>query len=666
MVSGDFDEDGTPDLVIGYSTAEGGRLQLLNGNPEAIAPRTEAGWLAVAHRETIDPFVEQAKALATKALPGFLVAADINGDGHLDLVYASRKSSALYVMVGDGHGGFGSPYMVTVPGGITALAAWRPGIPVTGEALLVSYTANGAGELDILSYSAGQLGLSASYDLPAPATSITIASLDADAIPDAAIIADGELLVWHGKDALTGGGRLETLPVDRAESVTAGEFVFDRHAQMQLAVATASGDLVILAHQGFDPTPWTPAQMATTRRRAAKNQRGLAQLAENTGDAPWVEIERHGGALSSPKGTVLVRSRISGSGGDDVIAVSPGGSEYTLLRHMDNAAPARPNLRAESSVSSVGLGSNRAAVSNFSGLSSGGNVVAALSMRVNADARTGLVVLNDASLSPDITIPDSGNTFFVNTQVDNTGSSTDPKDGIRCSQGSAERCTLRDAVFFANDDASDNMSAGMSDTIMLPVGTYNLTWQARVFDANGNALTHLDVVGPVTVIGDTVTTTIIDGKTNDEIFTINGGPFASTITDPSGASFVFDVMLENLTIQNGQNNNFNGSNGAGGCINWDAFGNGNLNITNSVIQNCSGSFSGGGGVDGAGLWAISTNNGTGTLTLSQDQFLGNTTPNDGGGVAIESGPTTPSLVASSITFSLNSAGAGGAIFIDES
>src|SRR5580698_1468335 len=110
MVSGDFDEDGTPDLVLGYSRAEGGILQLLNGNPEAIAPRTETGWLAAGHHEAVDPFVKQAEPIATKTLPELLIAADVNGDGHLDLVYVSRNSSALYVMPGDGHGGFRSQH----------------------------------------------------------------------------------------------------------------------------------------------------------------------------------------------------------------------------------------------------------------------------------------------------------------------------------------------------------------------------------------------------------------------------------------------------------------------------------------------------------------------------------------------------------------------------
>ena len=673
MVSGDFDEDGTPDLVIGYSTAEGGSLQLLNGNPEAIAPRTKAGWKAVAHHEVIDPFVEQAKPFATETLPDLLLAADVNGDGHLDLVYASRNGSLLYVMPGDGHGGFQSrqPVRITVPGGITALAAWRPGVPVTGDALLVSYTANGAGKLGILSYSAGRPGLRASYALPAPATSITVASLDADSVPDAAIIAGGELLVLHGKNALTGGGRLEVLPVDAAESVTAGEFVFDRHAQMQLAVATTSGDLVILAHQGFDPTPWTPAQIATTRGRHAKNQLSLAQQAGNTGDAPWVEIESHSGVLSHPEGTVLVRSRISGSGGDDVMAVSPGTSERTLLRHPDSAATTRSTLRTENSASSVGLGGNRAAVSSFSGVLPGGNVVAALSMRVSPDARTGLVVLQANDVSPEFTVPSAGNTYYVNATADNTGTTTDSDDGTRCTSGSAEPCTLRDAVTFSNNDASDNMSAGKSDTIMVPAGTYNLTWQAGTTDANMNAVTHLEIFGPVTIIGATSGGgTIINGDNNDTVFTINPGTVGS-FTD---ISVVFDASLENLVIENGKNtNNLNisaNANYGGGCINWDAFGTGNLTLTDTTVENCFAMWGPGGGI-----WALnSQGGGTGTLTISGGSISNNSTPELGGGIENGFAPTGMSITNTTISGNIAQAslntndgsadGSGGGLYLE--
>lgn len=89
---------------------------------------------------------------------------------------------------------------------------------------------------------------------------------------------------------------------------------------------------------------------------------------------------------------------------------------------------------------------------------------------------------------------------------------------------------------------------------MLPAGTYTLTWQAGTFDGKGNAVTHLEILGPVTIIGDTsVGGTIISANNNDEVFTINPGPYGSF--NPSGNSFVFDTSLDNLTIENGKNLN---------------------------------------------------------------------------------------------------------------
>ncbi len=73
---------------------------------------------------------------------------------------------------------------------------------------------------------------------------------------------------------------------------------------------------------------------------------------------------------------------------------------------------------------------------------------------------TASVTLSTDNISPEITLPSSGNTFYVNTTADNTGTTTHPSDGIRCTQGSGEICTLRDAVTFVNNDASDNIGVG--------------------------------------------------------------------------------------------------------------------------------------------------------------------------------------------------------------
>jgi len=625
MASGDFDEDGTPDLAIAYGLQSGGSIALLRGNPDAITPQTQASWLAAGRHEYSQAFLQPSKTIALKTQPSFMISADVNGDGHLDLVYASQGSSLLQVMFGTGQGTFlPKAASITLPGTVTALAAYRPGAPISGEAVLVGYESGRGAKLGILSYNAAGLSTSAVYALPSAATILTVANLDTDFIPDTAIVAGGELLVLHGKNALSGGGRLETLPVSGVKTVAAGEFLFDRHAQMQLSVLTASGKMIILAHQGLDARPYTSQEIAAARRlqRAHPGSPSLAQQAGNTGNEPWVEAESHAEAGMLAFGSdvpVMLRSRFSGSGMDDLVVLNSSQQQRVVISHSMPAPKLAQPVQGRVAVSTAPSGS----------------VVAAQSMRVSADGRPGLVVLHADDPSPEIVLPSPGNTLYVNVQVDNTGTATDPRDGTRCTQGAGEACTLRDAVTYANADGADNISAGQTDTIMVPAGTYPLTWQAGTLDANGNGLTHLELLGPVTIIGSTSGGGVtIDAQHNDAIFTMNPGPFGSE--NPSGGSYVFDVTLENLLLENAANNNnvnTNSSgltNNVGGGINWDAFGTGNLTLSNTSVENCTILWGAGGGI-----WAEnSAGGGTGTLTLTGGSISNNSTAEVGGGVYI--------------------------------
>ena len=102
MVSGDFDEDGVDDLVIGYGLQKGGSIALLRGNLDAIAPQTQTSWLAAGRHEYSDAFLQSSKMVPLKTQPSLMVSADVNGDGHLDVVYGSQGSGVLYVMLGTG------------------------------------------------------------------------------------------------------------------------------------------------------------------------------------------------------------------------------------------------------------------------------------------------------------------------------------------------------------------------------------------------------------------------------------------------------------------------------------------------------------------------------------------------------------------------------------
>lgn len=657
MVLGDFDEDGYADLAIGSALKQGGSIRLMRANPEAIAPRTHAGWLAAGRHESTAPFLEPEETIRLKATPDLLTAADMNGDGHLDLAYASKTSGVLAVMLGTGKGSFApEAASIALPGHITALAAYRPGAPILGEVLVVGYQTKQGAYLSIVSFGRSGLKVESTYALPGAATAFSVANLDDDFVPDTAVVAGGQLLILHGLNAIKGGGRLQTLPVDRVEAVAAGEFLSDRHGLMQLAALTSDGDVLILAHEGIDSRPFTRQEIAGTRHQQPGSPT-LAQRAGNIANEPWtvVETDAQAGAHSSGSKTpILMRSR-SGSG-DDLVVLNSSEQQRVTIQHSSGTPNTNPSTAARISVAD---------------LRGADDLAGAVSVRTSADGRPGLAMLRKNSPMPEFNVPSPGNTFYVNTTADNTGTTTDTDDGMRCSNGAAETCTLRDAITFANADAGVNIGGSTSDTIMVPAGAYPLTWQAGTLDANGNAVTHLEVLGPLTIVGDTSGVGVtIDAMSNDVAFTINPGPYGSF--NLGGNSYVFNTTLENITIQNGRNTNNPSvntlANASGGGINWDAFGTGNLTLMNVIIQKCI-VLDGPGG----GLWVEnSTGSGSGTVTLTGGSISHNLTAEEGGGI-YDAYPYA-TIAASNTVISSNSAnpsvstsdlggfGAGGGIY----
>lgn len=661
MVSADFDEDGVADLAIGYGLKEGGAIELMRGNHDAIAPQSHGSWLAAGRHETPVPFFPATELIQLPDEPDFLLSADLNGDGHRDLVFAARGSDQLQSLLGTGASKF-LPGLasITLPGTITAIGAYRPGGAILGDALLVGYESKQRAYLAILTLGSTGMRVAATYALPGPATAFAVANLDDDFVPDTAIVAGGRLLVLHGKNAIAGGGRLETLPVSEVEAVATGEFIFDRHAVLQLGAVTSDGDVVILAHRGLDSRPFTPGQILAQRRSQRLNpgSLSLAQLEGDTSNEPWTVVETDPGLGADPAGStapIVLRSRVSGAGSDDLVVLNSATQQRTVIRHPGSTASA--TIEAPSELSTQKLVSN--------------SVIAAVPVRVNADGRLGIAMLSTSKLTPEFTVPSPGNTFYVNTTADNTGTTTDTDDGTRCSNGSAEVCTLRDAVTFANADAALNISGSTSDTIMVPSGSYQLTWQEGVLDSNGNAVTHLEVLGPATFVGDTSGDGVtVDALFEDVAFSINPGPFGSF--NPGGNSYAFDTTLENIHIFQGENSNNPGvypnANSVGGGINWDAYGTGNLTLDNVYVQGCYAVFGAGGG-----LWAEnSVGGGTGIVTLTGGGFDSNETPEEGGGVYVAYPPAA--LAATNTVFENNVAnpsvnagdsggfGSGGGLF----
>ena len=140
LVSGDFDEDGVEDLVVGYGTQAGGLIAVHRGNLDAFAPQSHESWQATAEGRFPSPFLREARVFDIPVKPDFVASGNFTGHDDLDLVAASRDSNLLYVLAGDGKGGFRDPQPITLPGNVTALAAGNLGRGKPFSDLIVGVT----------------------------------------------------------------------------------------------------------------------------------------------------------------------------------------------------------------------------------------------------------------------------------------------------------------------------------------------------------------------------------------------------------------------------------------------------------------------------------------------------------------------------------------------
>jgi hypothetical protein len=115
MASADFDADGAPDVVAGYSTKAGGVLVLYRGNPDAYAP-TDLTLYGKAAKGNVPPtFMPKAQAFSVPQSPDLIATGDFNRDGHRDVLVGTRGGS-LYLLAGDGRGNLLPPQIVSLTG----------------------------------------------------------------------------------------------------------------------------------------------------------------------------------------------------------------------------------------------------------------------------------------------------------------------------------------------------------------------------------------------------------------------------------------------------------------------------------------------------------------------------------------------------------------------
>lgn len=564
--------------------------------------------------------------LKCRGRPDFVEAGNFTGQGHVDLVTAARGENTIFVFSGDGQGHFSSPQAIALPGAVTALGAGSFGPHSHFTSLVIGVKAGGKTSAILFRGSPAGLSMKGSFALGAPATQVAFGDLNGDSLPDAAILAGGNLLMLYSSSGAA-KPRLETasLPVS-ATSLALGRFVFDRDPRMQVALLDKDGSIHIAAHGGLDSRTWTSDEV-----KRAVAQRGRASLlpaASSSGKEVWNVVETFAGAapFSVPsRPPVLLRARISSRGADDVMALNGETGQMVVISHPNRNTAAASFARGEQSVASFA-----------------GRPVAALSMRVNVDARPGLIVLQEGQLTPSISMPLPDPTFTVNTTADTVDAN--PGDGI-CADAQG-LCSLRAAVMEANAITGN-------DTIMVPAGTFTLQIPNNgLYNASGG---HLDINDGLTIVGAGQNSTIIQAGTTstngiDKVFSI-AAPALSGALGPS-----FATSLSNMTIQFGMNTDINDP--FGGAFDWDAGANGTgtISITSCTIQNNSAVSTQATFNDGGGAFFSNEAGFTGTVTISSSTIQGNTAQDGGGGIFI--GQLVPLTVSNTQILSNKALGGG--------
>ena len=631
MASSDLDGDGADDLAIGLSAPGGGLIAVHRGNLDAFAPQSDASFWAIARGEFPSPYLPEAELVEIPSRPDFLASGDFIGLGGSALAAAARGGQSIHVLARSASGKLELQQTIATAGPITGLAShnlksgkyWQlaAGVRAPSGPRLVIYT----GTYDGLSQTD-------SIPLAGDATAFASGNLDGDGVSDLLVVAGGQPAVLHGRSH-----RLD--PVNVPYTVTAaalGNFVFDRDPLLQMALLSSDGSVHILARDGFNATPFTLAQMHDMRRRAALAQHSKAvvpPLSERS--VTWKEIESHPGlGVASEAGhpPVMFRMRISSNGADDLALIGPSG--ISVLSHPDSSP-------------TVGMVLNRSDL--------GADAAAALPVRVNIDARPGVVYVPRGETEPYAMMPLPDPTFTVNTTSDLVSSNANA-----CLNAVAGQCSLREAVIEANATSG-------TDTIMVPSGTYTLTIARNcpsnvcAYDAKTGTL---DITDSVNIVGGGQSTTIIQGGTQgvssgnpngvDKVFSFN-----QDIASFTNAS----VQVSNLTIQNGFNRgNETITDGWGGAFDFDTGSNGTatLSLTNVTITN--NTLTEG---EGAGFAIFNSYGGAGAVTATNciisnnvNQPDASTAGGNGGGIAVEgSGKLT--LITSSVTGNKANAAHGG-------
>ena len=185
-------------------------------------------------------------------------------------------------------------------------------------------------------------------------------------------------------------------------------------------------------------------------------------------------------------------------------------------------------------------------------------------------------------------------------------------------------CSLREAIQAANTNLPvDACPSGSGDDVIeLPAGTYKIMLAGTGED--NNAVGDFDILGDLSIVGDGIGNTIIDGQDMDRIFDIHIGPDVHisglTMGDGRVSADVGGAIFNHGTLHLSQAEIVSNAALSGGAIESESA---NLTIEDSIIADNEATLLSGGGI------RIHTG---GSATIERTVIEGNHADTGGGGV----------------------------------
>jgi hypothetical protein len=482
LASGDFDEDGTADLVSGYRVAGKGLLAIHRGNPDAISANTpEAKKRKADGTFTEAAFLTPTAQFALDSPPEMIFTGDFDADDHLDVLAASIGSTTLSLLRGDGHGNLLTAKKIELEGSLTATTVGEinrtDGLADVAAAIL---TSSGP---QLLTFSGPEGAFKEkprAERLPGRATAMSMGRLDKGCEGDLVIAAGRELLVIHrpykqSPQESADGSQVEVIE-SRAfpyqiKQVAIGDFIRDEQHNAEIALMREDGGIDLL-----------------------KATRGAAKEASRQALANW-EQETATGEIASA--TRMVAAKVSSSSVDDLIVIAPESPQVQVVSRAAEIVAKADRLKPL-----------RSAAEQMTTFEAEEAPVAVIAMRLNASALKGLVMLRERKTAPVIVPQSVGMTFtVVNTNDSGAGS-------------------LRQAILGANANPG-------ADTIAFSIGTGQQTISLT---------SELPTITEAVVIDGTTQ----PGFAGAPIIELNGtsaGSLASGLTISGGSSTVRGLVI---------------------------------------------------------------------------------------------------------------------------